>query len=36
MQQFDDEDKLKDIIRYQYVVDQLDKPRIQEMLNLVA
>ena len=29
-------DKLKDIVKHQHVVEDLDKPRTQEMLNLVA
>ena len=29
-------DKLRDIVKHQHVVEELDKPRIQEMLELVS
>ena len=36
MQLFEEEDKVKDLIRHMYVVQELDKPRIQQMSELIA
>jgi insulysin len=36
LQLFDTPDKLKEIIKHQHVVEELDKPRTQEMLDLVS
>lgn len=36
LQDFETSDKLPDLIRHMYVVEQLDKPRIQQMSELLS